>query len=260
MMKSKQLSFFFICFTILFLLFSCSAKGESDTAAIHISAAASMTDALNEISSRFSKETGIKIVLSFASSSISAKQIKEGKNCTLFISANDIWMDYLKELYIPSTRQVLLKNSLVLIAPLSSPVKAGTPDKLLEWDKLRLAMGDPAHVPAGLYGKALLLKFGFWENLKTGVIGAMDVRAALSLVESGAVDAGIVYRTDALTSKKVKIIHQFSPDYPEINYSVSLFDSHRPSIEFYDYLFNDFSQSVFEKYGFLIPGRLQTGV
>jgi len=229
--------------------FSCF-EGTESTGKIEVSAAASLSDVLTAISSQFTEETGLQVEITFASSSVCARQIKEGKNSSVFLSANTKWMDYLNGLYIENTNEVLLENSLVVIVPADSLLEIPSPHFLSDVYNGRIAMGDPTHVPAGLYGKKLLGDLRLWDSVKQRVIGAMDVRAAMVLVETGSVDCGIVYKTDALFSDKVKIVLELPESEEKIQYMISRFDENETTLYFYEFLFSDYSRSVFERFGF----------
>ena len=182
-------------------------------------AAASLTDALGDIFRQWQAAGHETVKASFASSSTLAKQIEGGAPANLFASADEKWADYLdkKNLLAAGTRVDLLRNTLVLIAPAghaaSDEVIGPTYDfaALLGADG-RIATGDPAHVPVGLYAAQALKTFGLWDTLGKRLAPTEDVRAALLLVERGEAPAGIVYATDAAVSAKVVIIGRFPAD------------------------------------------------
>lgn len=246
----KYLTYVISILFVILLLSSCSSAEENESV-LSVSAASSLTDALSEIISSFESESGIKVEINFGSSSMCARQIKEGKSTSVFISANEMWMTYLQDLYVQETDQVLLNNSLVLAVPVSSEYKITELKDLLKNDIDRIAMGDPSHVPGGIYGRKILEQNGLWDSLEDKVVGSYDVRAALSLIETGSVNCGIIFRTDAMSSEKVKTVYDIPMGELEINYLVSRFDDSQQSIQFYNYLFNTGSRSIFEKYGFM---------
>lgn len=247
--KSSLIGGLFCC-TVLFLLSACSGSDNS-IERIEVSAASSLTDVLNEISLLYSEDTGRNTELSFASSSVCARQIKEGKSSSIFISASDSWMDYLEDLYIEDSDRTLLHNSLVFIVPGSSDFTAESLVQLKERIPGNIAMGDPSHVPAGIYGRMILKEQGFWEEMQSSIVGAMDVRAALALVETEAVEGGIVYRTDALSTDKVKTLFEMPQGKNKIRYRVSRFDNKDNTVDFYNYLFSPGAREIFLKYGFI---------
>lgn len=187
-------------------------------------AAASLNEPLTQISTEFQRTSGHLVVLNPASSGTLARQIEQGAPAALFISANTEWMDYLssKELIDAGSRFVLAHNQLVLIAPAGSPQPSINLSKGFPLAELlgrqRLAIGDPDSVPAGIYAKQALQTLGIWDAVSGQLANAADVRAALEYVIQQQTPLGIVYRTDALTTSKVKIIGAF-PD-----------DSHQPIV------------------------------
>ncbi len=181
-------------------------------------AAASLTDALKDISVLWQKNGHPALRQSFASSSTLARQIEQGAPANLFASADEKWMDYLAthNLIAADTRKDLLGNDLVLIVPANKPatIKIGPGFDIasLLGAKGRLATGDPAHVPVGIYAEQALKKLGVWDAVAPRLARTDDVRAALLLVERGEAPAGIVYGTDAAASKGVVIAGTFPAD------------------------------------------------
>lgn len=195
---------------------------------IVVFAAASLKNALDAINAQYRTETGKTAEISYAASSTLAKQIENGAPADIFISADLKWMDYLdsRKLIDHKTRVNLLGNVLVLIAPKGSTVAATiAPNfplaKLLAGG--RLAMADPAAVPAGIYGKAALTRLGVWNSVAGRVAAAENVRAALALVSRGEAPLGIVYKTDAEIDPNVKVVAVFPADsVPPIVYPMGL--------------------------------------
>lgn len=191
----------------LLLLLPLSASAQELT----VFAAASLTEALKDISALWQTQGHPALRLSFASSSTLARQIEQGAPANLFASADQKWMDYLatKSLIAADTRLNLLGNDLVLIVPADKPVKVaigpGFAIAALLGENGRLATGDPAHVPVGLYAEQALRTLGVWESVAGRLARTEDVRSALLLVERGEAPAGIVYRTDAAASKAVAV-------------------------------------------------------
>ena len=184
---------------------------------ITVFAAASTTNAVTDIASLYQKNHATKIRLSFASSSTLAKQIEKGAPADVYLSANPKWMNYLEErgAIDKESRKDLLGNRIVLIAPSDSSLENLTVDSHLNLADLlgegRLSMGDPDHVPAGMYGKKAMENLGVWESVKDKIARAKDVRAALVLVERGECPLGEVYATDAAISKKVRVAGNVFP-------------------------------------------------
>lgn len=184
---------------------------------VTVFAAASLTDAMQDVSAAWERSRHAPLRLSFGSSSTLARQVEQGAPASLFASADQRWMDYLadRKLIVPETRRDLLRNQLVLIAPksLAKPVEIGPGLDLaaLLGPDGRLATGDPAHVPAGLYAQQALTKLGLWAQAEARLARTRDVRAALLLIERGEAPLGIVYATDAAASTGVMVIGTF-PD------------------------------------------------
>jgi molybdate transport system substrate-binding protein len=181
-------------------------------------AAASLTDAMKDVSAQWAQAGHQPLRLSFGSSSTLARQIEQGAPANLFASADEKWMDYLadKKLIVPETRKDLLGNDLVLVVPADKPqhVNIGPAFNLVGMlgPNGRVATGDPAHVPVGIYAEQALTKLGIWDAVAPHLASTADVRAALLLVERGEAPAGIVYATDAAASKAVMIAGIFPAD------------------------------------------------
>jgi molybdate transport system substrate-binding protein len=198
----------------LCLLLPCAAHAEVLT----VFAAASLTDAMKDVAAAWQKQGHASLRLSFGASSTLARQIEQGAPANLFASADEQWMDYLasRNLIAPDTRRDLLSNRLVLIVPANQPrhVTIGPGFDLagLLGSDGRLATGDPAHVPVGIYARQALQKLGQWDAVKRHLAPANDVRNAVLLVERGEAPAGIVYATDAAVSHDVMIAGVFPED------------------------------------------------
>src|SRR5579862_272481 len=185
---------------------------------VTVFAAASLTDAMKDISAKWVDAGHSPLRMSFGSSSTLARQIEQGAPANVFASADEKWMDYLadKTLIAADTRKDLLGNDLVLVVSADKPVHV-TIGKSFDLISLlgangRLATGDPAHVPVGIYAEQALKKLGLWNSVEPRLARTDDVRAALLLVERGEAPAGIVYATDAAVSKSVMIAGAFPPD------------------------------------------------
>jgi molybdate transport system substrate-binding protein len=228
---------------------------------VTVFAAASTTNAVTDIGAIFSENNGASFTPSFASSSTLAKQIENGAPADIYISANKKWMDYLeeKQMIEKGSRIDLLSNRIVLIVPSDSNVQdvAIGPgfDLLALIGDGRLSMGDPDHVPAGIYGKQALESLGVWTSVESRVAGAKDVRAALALVERGEAPVGLVYATDAAISKKVRVVGTFpESSHPPIVYPVAVVAGKRsPAADrFMTLLKSPKARAIFEKYGFTV--------
>ena len=226
---------------------------------ITVFAAASLTNALNDIAAHYKKTHRTEVVSSFASSSVLARQIEQGAPADLFISADQQWMDdaVAKKSMIDTTRYTLLGNDLVLIAPRSENARPVTINDKTDWKRLlkgeRLAVGDPDHVPAGIYAKEALEKLGAWSSLSSVLARANNVRAALALVERNETPYGIVYGSDAVASQKVQVVGTFPEDsHKPVEYPVAIVkDRDNAAVKaFYNYLKGPEAAAVFTQYGF----------
>lgn len=236
-----------------------AGQALADDAKITVFAAASLTNAMQDIAKEYKKEKNVDVVSSFASSSTLARQIEAGAPADLFISADQKWMDYAvdKKAIDTATRETLLGNSLVVVAPKASAQSDITIDAKTNWTSLlkdgRLAVGDPEHVPAGIYAKEALQKLGAWETLSPKLAPAEDVRGALALVERNEAPLGIVYGSDAVASKGVKVVGTFPEDsHKKVEYPIAIIDGHKNATVsvFYDYLKGPQASEIFKRYGF----------
>ena len=228
---------------------------------ITVYAAASLTNALGEISAQYEKEKAVKIVQSYASSSTLAKQIENGAPVDIFISADTKWMDYLqdKKHIDTASRANLVSNKLVLIAPKDRAFSVQF-DKTFDFAKAfdgRLCTGEVESVPAGIYAKQSLTSLNWWDGIKSRIVGTQDVRGALAFVERGECAAGIVYVTDALVSGKVAQIGSFPEDsHKPIVYPIALVKNEKNAgKEFLEYLQSPAASTVFSKYGFNVLNK-----
>ena len=229
------------------------------SAKVTVFAAASMTDALQQVAKDYAKQNPKnEVVFSFASSSTLAKQVEEGAPADIFVSASNKWMKYLseKDLTVKETEKVLVGNDLVLIAPAKSAVNSVDIAKG-EWiNALKdsyLSVGDPAHVPAGQYAEEALTKLNLWDKVQDRLARAKDVRGALALVERAEAPYGIVYSTDAKISQQVKTVAVFPVDsHKPVVYPVSILKDHdnADSRDFLKYLESDAAKKVLVGYGF----------
>lgn len=226
---------------------------------VTVFAAASLTNALQEIATQYKKKTDVEVVSSFASSSTLARQIEQGAPADLFISADQQWMDdaVAKKSMDDATRVTLLGNELVLVAPRSDSAKPVTLNEQTDWKSLlkgeRLAVGDPDHVPAGIYAQEALQKLGAWQVVSPLLARANNVRAALALVERNETPYGIVYGSDAVASDKVQVVGTFpASSHKPVEYPMAIVKAHNNAAvkAFYDYLKGPEAAAVFKQYGF----------
>lgn len=180
-----------------------------------VMAAASLTDSMKDVSAAWEKAGHKPLQMSFGASSALARQIEQGAPANVFASADEKWMDYLadRKLIAAETRKNLLGNALVLVVPAGKPrqVTIGPGFDLLGMlgTDGRVAVGDPAHVPVGIYAAQALKKLGLWDGIVPRLVRTEDVRAALRFVELGEAPVGIVYATDAAISKGVSVAGVF---------------------------------------------------
>jgi molybdate transport system substrate-binding protein len=238
-------------------LFVAQATADDE---VVVFAAASTTNAITDIGELYAANGAGRIKTSFASSSTLAKQIVSGAPVDVYLSANKKWMDFLEEKNAvdKATRFDLLGNRIVLIAPVKSSIDKIDVNATLDLTALlgndgRLSMGDPDHVPAGMYGKKAMQKLGLWKQVQGRLAPMKDVRAALVLVERGETPLGQVYATDAAISKKVRVVGTFpTQSHPPIVYPVAAVAGGKvdAAAEFLKFLQSAEAKAVFAKYGF----------
>ncbi len=244
------------CLLIL-LSFACLFIGCSSEELV-IFGATSLTDALTEVSQRFGTVQNVKVYCNFAGSSTLQRQIEKGAPADVFISASPKHMDALqgKGLLYEDSRRAILKNRLVLVVPINSPLTMTNVELLAQNAIRRIAIGEPNSVPAGIYGREALTHLGVWTTIQSKLIPSADVRATLAYVESGEVDVGVVYQTDAAISKKTSIIYQFpSSSHSPIVYPAAVLRNtgHKVFAQaFLQYLQAPEAASIFEKHGFSV--------
>lgn len=251
---------FTICISIISTS-SCVMAKESQTELI-ISAAVSLKDSLLAIQPEFEKnEPGIKLVFNFGSSGTLQQQIEQGAPVDLFISAGAKQMKTLVDNgFINAKDQTsLLSNDLVLVMPINTLIKLdkSTCRELVKKEFKFIAMGIPESVPAGSYAKETLEWLKIYEPLQSKIVQAKDVRQVLTYVETGNADAGFVYRTDALSSKKVKVVLTIDKRaHKPIIYPVGIMKDSKhlkEAKQFYQYLQHKAATKAFLKYGFKLP-------
>jgi molybdate transport system substrate-binding protein len=220
--------------------------------ALLVFAAASLTESLQEVGKAFEGKIGTPLSFSFGASSDLARQISAGAPADVFFSADTARMDGLEKAGFvhKEDRREFLSNELAVVVPLSSSAKVAGPRDLLQFS--RIALADPAGVPAGVYARRWLENAGLWKEVEPKVVPTLDVRAALAAVETEAAPAGVVYSTDARVSKKVKPIFE-TPTDPPILYSVAVVaKSGNPAAaaKFVEFLQSPESLAVFRRAGF----------
>jgi molybdate transport system substrate-binding protein len=230
---------------------------DTDKSAITVFAAASLTNVLQELGDAFTKQFSIPVKFSFAASSALARQIENGAPADAFFSADLEWMDYLqtRNLVQRESRHDVLGNRLVLIAPADSEIKLKIEPNFrlaAALGKGRLATGDPDAVPVGRYAQAALTKLGVWKEVSDRLIRADSVRSAMAFVDRGEAPLGIVYETDALIDKKVRVVDVFPADsHLPIIYPVALTTAAKPNAaKFVAYVRGPAGDLAFKAYGF----------
>ena len=249
---------------IIGLQFSCGSSGNKSgedevktKQQVMVFAAASLTDVMAVIVDSFEVNYNIKVKMNLASSGTLARQIEQGGNPDVYISASKRWANYVDSLgaVISGYKTEVAQNELVLVAPKKSNIKGIIIDRSLDIVSLlssgRLSIGDPLHVPAGRYARQALEYYGWYSQLREKMLPAKDVRSALMVVEMGEAPIGIVYRTDALKSGKVKILAAFpEQSHKPIVYVAEVCANHKEAKEFYAYLSSAGTKEIWDKYGF----------
>lgn len=246
-------------FAALALVAAPHAFAQPAAQPVRVYAASSLTDALNELGPIYAQTGHPAPVLVYAASSALARQIEQGAEADVFISADEQWMDYLAERHLiaPATRVSFLGNRLVLIAPADHPIRLRIRRNFDLFGALhggRLAMADPDSVPAGRYGRAALESLGVWARVSPAVVRAENVRAALRFVELGEAAAGIVYLTDAMASgPRVQVVDEFpQSSYPRISYPMAAVSGGNAAEAraFQAFLRSTAARRVFQRMGF----------
>ncbi|WP_019240775.1 MULTISPECIES: molybdate ABC transporter substrate-binding protein [Bacillus] len=263
-MKKKTWALFTLILVFVLSLVTCSDneektsdKKEKEKVELTVSAAASLNDALTDIQNSYKeKYPEITLKFNFGASGALQQQISQGAPVDLFISAaEDKFNTLVNDGMIDKEESVnLVENELVLIVPKDSKLNIKSFEDLATANIEKMALGTPESVPAGLYGKETLEALKVWDKVESKLVYGKDVRQVLSYVETGNVDAGIVYKTDALVSDKIKIVATAGSDtHTPIIYPLGIIkDSkhHDEAKDFYDYLQSDAAKKILEEYGF----------
>lgn len=246
---------FLVCVGIVSFSATTALSSEQD---IVVFAAASTTDVMKVVTKEFERLTGFEVTTSYAGSGTLAKQVEQGAPVNIFISANTKWLTYLadKGMLQDSAFTEIASNQLVLVA--SKDEKIPDPfvlEDLAEMLNSRfLAIGNPDHVPVGLYARAALKSLKIWDGLKGKYVKLPNARAVTALVEKEEAPYGIIYETEAKNSKNLQIITTFPPDsYPKIIYGIGLvtgYDSHAAR-EFIKFVKSSAGKDIFDRHGFI---------
>jgi len=246
-----------IVLVTLFLAISNAEVTKASDENLLVFAAASTTEAVKALTETFEARTGINVTASFAASSTLARQIEEGAPANIFISANQRWLAFLakKGLLQQNSPQNIVTNSLAVVAP-----KDGHPVSSFNLEDLPaflggeyLAIGNPDHVPLGIYTKTALVSQGLWEKIQDKYVQLPNARAVRALVERGEVPAAIVYVTDARKSDRLKVIAAIPASaQPEIIYGMAIVKSYDSDAarKFFDFVRSPEAQEIFIQFGF----------
>jgi len=247
--------------TLMIFVLGCTANGHSDDAkaevtSLNISAAISLTDALEEIKDIYEKENDVELSFNLAGSGTLAQQIQQGAPVDVFISANQNWMDTLEadNLIQIDTRSNITGNRLVLIGSDASGLTKASVEDVLKENITKIAIGNPESVPAGKYTEQTLNGLHMWKELEDKFVFAKDVRQVLTYVETGNSDIGFVYESDALTSNTINILTVVDEDLhdPILYPGAVLVDSKHSEAahNFLTFMESDVAQEILENYGF----------
>jgi molybdate transport system substrate-binding protein len=250
-----------LTFPILFAV-ACNRGNQVPEAeeSIIVFVAASTKDAVQEIASGFKAEKNVQVRINADDSSKLAMQIVQGAPAHVFLSANEKWVDFVKEKGFAQESTPLLGNLLVIVTPKGNPAKIRVPDDLTRASLERLAVAGPT-VPAGIYARQALKSLELWDLLEADkkVVSGENVRVTLTYVERGEAEAGIVYATDAKISDKVDVVYRFPPEsHDAIRYPLVLLKAGKGSSlarAFFDYLQFPQAKDSFAKYGFSLLGK-----
>lgn len=233
--------------------------GGDSVAPLRVSAAVSLTESLTTAVTQWERETGARATLNFAASNVLARQIEDGAPADLFISADTITMERLVvgRLVVGESVVALLSNQLVVVTPDGRPLPSPAPGGLADPRVVRIALGDPAAVPAGMYARQWLERIDLWPAVMPKVVPTQSVRAALAAVESGNVDAAVTYRTDATGRSQVRVEYLVPiDDVPRITYPAGIVSASRQASgaqALLTWLRGAAASSIFTAAGFSLP-------
>jgi molybdate transport system substrate-binding protein len=250
--KGQTLTWFLATLGLALIAWHASARQ------ITVFAAASLTDALKEIGSHYTQQTGVQVALNSGASSTLARQIAEGAAADIFFSADEARMNELEDkgYILKDSRVSRLSNSLVFVVLKDNPSTIIDPQDLAKPSIKRVALGDPRAAPIGVYAKQYLQRLELWDKIESKVVGTENVRSALAAVEAGNADVSIVYKTDAAISKNIRIVFAVpAAEGPKISYPVAIVKG-TPKLhlaeQFLKTLCSEEAGKVFAKYGFIV--------
>jgi molybdate transport system substrate-binding protein len=254
----------FGCSTILVLALGVTSGlgapkplGEGGPAPIVVSAAASLTDVLQQLAAAYERQSHERVILNVGASNTLARQIAAGARVDLFVSADEAQMDAVAEYVDVSSRVALVSNQLAIAVPDDRPRRFASARNLADPTVRRIALGDPAAVPAGVYARAYLEKLGVWAEIAPKIVPSGSVRLALAAVENGAADAAVVYKTDIATARRAREAFVVpAAEGPRIVYPAAVVRGGRNADgarRFLKFLASRDAAAVFERAGFLRP-------
>lgn len=219
-------------------------------------ATASLSQSLGRISEQYASDTGQHVTLSYGSSSQLAHHIEDGTKADVVLCADSEWMDYLekRKLVVPASRRDLLRTRLALIAPAASGIKLPIRRTFALRGALgegKLAIGNPEQVPVGRYSRYALISLGVWNTIGDRLLTLENSRAVIAAIAEGTAPLGVVFESDAVLDKRVRIVDMFPPDsHPTIAFAVAATPDAQPtSSRYMEYLRSNDSRSVFERFG-----------
>ncbi len=245
-------SYRFTVFLLIITLFpSCGNVKNKNKEQLNVFAAASLADVITEIADSFKLEQNIDVRLNFAASGTLARQIDQGVGADVYFSANKNWVEFLIEKKESIESSVFASNDMVLIAADRNEKQIENINNFFNTINVKIAIGDPGYVPAGKYASEIL---DFYDvDLSKKLFFAVDVRSALMMVEIGEMPYGIVYRSDALRSEKVKMIYMFPEDsHKAVKYHKVLTSEKDIAKRFYNYLYSEKAKEILRKHSFKV--------
>lgn len=226
----------------------CQSANEKPT--ITFFAAASTAPAIDRIAESFEAEAGIEVQSSYGASSTLATMLHQHVRADLFLSASRDWAESVTQIRPGSESIELLGNRLVVVVPREATTVPQALSDLEAPQFAKIAVADPQAVPAGIYARQALESSGYWETLQTRLVGAVDVRQALSLVEQGATDCAIVYLSDARSSKRVQVAFELTGHDRIVYPLVLLPGASAHARQLFRFLQSDQAAAIFEECGF----------
>jgi molybdate transport system substrate-binding protein len=246
-----------LCAFLIISIPACSSHQSQSKVTLNISAAATLTDVINEINVLYNKDRpNVTITANFTSSGTIQSQIENGAPVDIFVSGASLQMDNLQKqgLILPETRKDILSNQIVLIVPNDSNLSIDKFPDLTDSAVRIIAIGEPKSVTAGMYAQKALEELNLYEQIKSKFVLASDVRQVLNYVEVGNADAGFVYATDAKISTKVKVVAIAPEDInAQIIYPVAIIKATKnleAAKQYETFLTSSAAKEVFSKYGF----------